>query len=249
MMKPFLIALGFLTRIPSPRQPHATPELMARSMAFYPLIGSLIGLSLVGIRWILQYLFPLPLADALLLAAWISISGGLHLDGFIDCCDGLLVAKPPEVRLEILRDTAVGAYGIMGAIILMLTKYVALTVLPDRNGWAALLLAPVLGRWAMVYVTARYPYARSSGVGWLCKEHVSWRELGWATLTVLVIAIASGPVLGIAAVVAVGLCATLFARWTMAQIPGLTGDVYGATGELSELVVLLIFIIAERFLS
>jgi len=248
MMKPFLIALGFLTRIPCPHRPQATPELMARSMAFYPLVGSLIGLLLVGMRWLLRYLFPPPLADALLLAAWVSISGGLHLDGFIDCCDGLLVAKPPEIRLEILRDTAVGAYGILGAIILMLIKYVALTVLLDRSGWAALILAPVLGRWAMVYVTARYPYARSSGVGWLCKEHVSWRELGWATFTVLVIALASGPVLAIAAFVAVGTCAILFARWTMAQIPGLTGDVYGATGELGELVVLLVFIIAERFL-
>jgi len=248
MMKPFLVALGFLTRIPCPRQPKVTPELMARSMAFYPLIGSLIGLSLVGMRWLLCYLFPPPLAGALLLAAWVSISGGLHLDGFIDCCDGLLVAKPPEIRLGILRDTAVGAYGILGAIILMLIKYVALSVLPDKGGWVALLLAPVLGRWAMVYVTACFPYARSSGVGWLCKAHISWRELGWATVTVLVIAFASGPALGLAALVAVGTCATLFARWTMAQIPGLTGDVYGASGELSELVVLLVFIIAERFL-
>jgi len=242
----FLTALQFLTRIPVPCREMSFEEV-ARATGAFPLVGMLIGLMLVGGWWLLRWLFPPLLADALLLAFWIAITGGLHLDGFVDCCDGLLAARPPEARLEILRDTAVGAYGVVGVVAFLLIKFAALASLLMGVRWSALLLAPTLGRWAMVYAIACYPYARPSGMGRPFKEAVGRRELAWATLMALAVALLGHSWVGFLAFCVAWIFLVLFARWVMGRIPGLTGDVYGALCELVEVVVLLTFVAAGRF--
>ena len=180
---------------------------------------------------------------AILLAAWVAISGGLHLDGFIDCCDGLLVAKPPEQRLEIMKDSRVGAFGVVGAICLLLVKFSALVALPpeERLGW--LLVVPALSRWVMVWAAWRYPTARPDGFAVWFRQGLGPPHLAAAGITALAAALLIGWLAGLVSFAVVWLFAMLFALWVRRRIPGLTGDAYGALNELAEVLGLLVAIV------
>ncbi len=235
----FLAALHFLTRLPVPRR-EVTLEEVGRAGWAFPAVGALIGLLLVGAAWGLGRVFPAPPTAALVLAFWVAITGALHLDGFVDCCDALVAARSPEERLEILRDVHVGAFGVIGAGVLLVAKFAALAALP-AGGWPALLLAPTLGRWAMVYAVVRYPYARPSGLGTALKAQTGPRGLLAATGIALAVVLGVGRLYGLAAFAGAWLFTVLFARWVLGRIPGLTGDVYGALCELTETLILLVF--------
>ncbi len=181
MLRSLFVALHFLTRLPLSAREMSLEEVGRAAWAF-PAVGVLIGGLLTGAGWLLGHLFPPLLVAALVLAFWVAVTGALHLDGFVDCCDALLAARPPEVRLEILRDTHVGAFGVIGAAMLLLVKFAALEACISAGQWAVLLLAPSLGRWAMVYTMARYPSARSTGMGQAVKGPVGGPALGRAPL-------------------------------------------------------------------
>lgn len=238
MFRSLLVALHFLTRLPLPPGEVSLEEVGRAAWAF-PAVGALVGLLLAGADWLLGWLFPPALRAALILALWVAVTGALHLDGFVDCCDALLAARPPEARLEILRDTHVGAFGVVGAVVLLLVKYAALVACAFAEPWAVLLLAPTLGRWAMVYAMARYPAARPAGMGRTVREFVGGRALVGATMLAL-LPLAAHPLAGLVAFGLVWLFTLLFARWVLRRIPGLTGDVYGALCETAETVVLLV---------
>lgn len=244
MVRAFFVALQFLTRLPLPPR-EVSLEDVGRAAWAFPAVGALIGLMLAGADWLLGWLFPPILRAALVLALWAALTGALHLDGFVDCCDALLAARPPEVRLEILRDTHVGAFGVVGAVLLLLVKYAALEVCLFAETWPALLLAPTLGRWAMVYAMARYPAARPAGMGRTVREFVGGRALLGATGLAL-ISLAAYPLAGLIAFGLTWLFTVLFARWVLGRIPGFTGDVYGALCETAEVVVLLTLALAGR---
>jgi len=185
-------------------------------------------------------LLPSLPATALLLVTWVAITGALHLDGFIDCCDGLLVPKPAEQRLEIMKDSRVGAFGVVGAICLLLVKFSGLaTLAPDeRLGW--LLMVPALSRWTMVWAAWRYPSARPDGLAVWFRQGLGWSHVVIAGGTTLLVALVFRGLSGLITFAAVWLFALLFAAWVQRRIPGLTGDVYGAMNELSEVVGLLL---------
>jgi cobalamin 5'-phosphate synthase/cobalamin synthase len=237
VLRSLFVALHFLTRLPLSAREISLEEVGRAAWAF-PAVGVLIGGLLAGAGWLLGHLFPPLLVVALVLALWVAVTGALHLDGFVDCCDALLAARPPEVRLEILRDTHVGAFGVVGAAMLLLVKFAALDACISAGKWAVLLLAPSLGRWAMVYTMARYPSARSTGMGQAVKGPVGGRSLGGATLLLLPMLIVGPPEVLLSSALA-WLFTLLFARWVLRRIPGFTGDVYGALCELVEATVLL----------
>lgn len=140
---------------------------MSRALPWFPLVGAALGLALALVDWALAPLLALGVRDALLLALAAGCTGLLHLDGFVDCCDGLLGARSVERRLDIMRDSRVGAYGALGGALLLIARFAALGALASGSDLRALALiaAPLLGRWAMVYAVARYPYARTAGAG------------------------------------------------------------------------------------
>lgn len=249
MIKAFLLALQFLTSIPVRISGEITARLMARSMACFSVVGLMLGGVLALVNVGLHALFPPLVGAALLLAVWVALTGALHLDGFLDCCDGLLVAKSPEKRLEILRDTRVGAFAVAGAICLLLVKFAALLELsPDRRT-AALLVIPALTRAAMVYAARAYPYARQApGLGQLFRDGLTWREvLVAAAVAVAAAGLALG-VIGLALALCVWLMTVAISWWVQRRIPGLTGDVYGAINEVTEVGALLCLLVAERVL-
>ena len=116
----FLAAVQFLLISPAfIRRPFSAVELGA-AVGFYPLVGLILGGLLVGIDWLAGWWFPPLVRSAIVLAAWVLLTGALHLDGFLDACDGLLGGFTPEKRLDIMRDERVGAYALSGGVLLLL---------------------------------------------------------------------------------------------------------------------------------
>ena len=235
----FALAWGLLTVLPLPFSPKGSTASLGRSSAYYPLVGLILGVFLAGASWILYRWLPAGVAAALLLALWVGLTGMLHLDGFMDSCDGLLPPRERERRLEIMKDSRVGAFGVVAVVLLLLLKFNALAALPTPNRLPALITAPVLARWAMTWVMARYPLARTGGMGVLFRAGLGWRQVVIASGVALLVALALLNWLGLVMLVATWLVAMLIAGLAMARIGGLTGDVYGAICEIVEVVLLV----------
>lgn len=230
-MKDFKSALGFLTVLPLGDGPPS-----GRAMAAFPLVGGLVGAALVGARWAFTKFIPRPMCDVLSVGFWEWFTGGLHLDGLADFCDALLPPMPSERRLEVLKDPHIGAFGTFGVVLVLMAKTAGFYLAGD---WRPIFLSPLLSKWAMVLAAALYPTARQEGLGRRFQRDVGTRELTLASAwTVGGIALAGIP--GIWAAVAVCLFTFFFARFVLRRIPGFTGDIYGALGELSEVVALTV---------
>lgn len=235
----FLTAVQFLTVSPPFIQRAFTPGELGQATGFFPLVGVGIGGILIGADFILGKVFAPPVQAALLLAVWVLLSGALHLDGFLDACDGLLGGFTPESRMRILKDEHKGAFAVTAGILLLLVKFAALQSLNARL--PALLLAPTLGRWSMTLAIAVFPYARAEGLGRAMKDHTKFLQVILATGIALVTAWIAGQSPGLFSLVLSGIVTWCVALFTLRRIPGLTGDIYGAINELVEVAVLLAF--------
>jgi|SRR5581483_4448593 len=242
-LAPPVLALQLLTAVPVPLAVPATPRHLGRAMACFPLAGAALGLALAAFDWLMRQAFPVPVATALVLGAAALLTGGLHLDGLMDACDGLFGGRTPERRLEIMRDSRVGSFGVIGGVLALLIRYAALAALPPALRPPALVLQPVAGRWVMAAAIWLFPYARPSGLGAAFKEGARWPAVALATLAAAGMAwLAFGPP-GPVALVPPAAAGGLAARFMMARLGGLTGDCYGALNELAEIVVLLVLLL------
>lgn len=231
-MNDFLVALNLLTILPIPSR---ETNISARALAFYPLVGLILGAILALFDWLLRLLLPSFVTAALVVGLWAALTGALHLDGFADACDGLFASTTRERRLEILRDVHMGAFGAAGLILLLITKVAAVASAPAI---AAILIAPILGRWASVYAAA-YPLARREGMAVRFGGGVTRREISIATFFTALVALMLG-VYGVIALMGSFVVATLIARFALARLGGLTGDIYGMICESVEVAALVI---------
>lgn len=238
----FLVAVHFLTTIPVATRRIFTPTQLGASLAYYPLVGSVIGVLLVVVSRVLSLVFDAHIVAALTLTAWALVTGGLHLDGLMDACDGLFAHRPADERLRIMRDVHVGAWGALGGALLLITKFAALSaLLAQPNAMTALLLAPTLARWALTLSVVAFPYGRAEGWGQTLKEQAGPRQLLLATIGAFAITLLIQPTVGMTAFALVLLVTFMLARFALDRLPGLTGDVYGMIAEICEVVVLLTF--------
>jgi adenosylcobinamide-GDP ribazoletransferase len=236
-MRDIFCAFSLLTILPVPSRWLDVKRPPARAMAAYPLVGLALGVVLMLVSSLLHAVLPSLVASALIVVVWAVLTGGLHLDGWADCCDALPVTATPERRLEILRDPRLGSFGVVGLMLLLMVKFTAVASLPRAS--AALILAPMLGRWAIVNVAAVFPLARPDGMATHFRAGLGRRELIWsASLVVLVCSVVGWG--GLVAFMAAVLAAIVIARWATSRLGGVTGDVYGATCELVECVVLVL---------
>lgn len=236
-MKPLLLAIQFLTRLPTPALSSPTSEDWGRSALVYPLVGLLLGLILAGLQFIVSASEPL-LQAALLLAAWVLLTGGLHLDGLADSADAWVGGHGDRLRtLEIMKDPRSGPAAVAVVVLVLLLKFVALTVLLQAHVWVVLLLAPLLGRTALLGMLLSAPYVRAGGLGAAIAGHLPRKA---AFLLLLATALGAGFVPhGWKALLAVLLVGWLLRRAFLARLGGVTGDTLGATVELAEAAALL----------
>lgn len=230
------LAAAFLTILPV--APRHMPRSMAAARAHFPAVGLVVGGSLLALDVALRPLASPMFSGAILVVALMAITRGLHLDGLMDTCDALAGGKNPERRLEILRDSRVGAFAVIGGVAIVLLKWTAIVEVPAPIRVSALLLFPMLGRWGMVVAMARYPYARPEGLGSaFTKDRRAFQVIvaAFAALAFSVL-MAGGAGLflfGVATLAAWGL-----GSWLNGLFRGLTGDTYGAVNEAVEVVVL-----------
>jgi adenosylcobinamide-GDP ribazoletransferase len=178
----------------------------------------------------------------MLLVLWAGLTGLLHLDGFMDSCDGLLPPRDPARRLEIMKDSRIGAFGAVGVVLLLLIKFNALTALPQAYRMPALITIPVLARWAMTWAMVRYPLARREGTSVFFSAGLGRTQIIAASVVAVLTALVLLNWFGLALLAAAWLVTTLVAGLAMARISGLTGDVYGAICELTETILLVIVV-------
>jgi adenosylcobinamide-GDP ribazoletransferase len=236
----FLAALRFLTIIPITGRRETSPEEVGRSIVYFPLVGIIFGLILVGLSWVLGFVLPAALVNVLLVVSLVVLSGGLHLDGLVDTCDGIGGHKTVEERWRVMDDSRAGAFGIIGVCLLLLVKYVALNSVPDSWLMPTLLLMPVISRWAMVYAVFAYPYAKPSGLGKVFKQGASWPRFTVATVITLAAAVILAQLSGLVIMFGVWVIAMAMAFYLKGKFGGLTGDTYGAINEVAEVLVLIL---------
>ena len=238
-MLPFWIALQFLSSLPIRLPGMPTHQESGRSLLFYPLVGLLFGVLLMAMDHLLDGA-PTLLHAALLLSAWVMLSGGLHLDGLADSADAWLGGFGDRERtLTIMKDPRSGPIAVVALVVVLLLKYSAVVALIETHHGVGLLLAPVIGRAAMLALFLNTPYVRAGGLGQALADHLP-RKSGMrvlAAVAVVCVLIGGGPAAWVLVVAAGGFF--WLRRVMMRRLGGSTGDTAGAMLELLETLVLV----------
>ncbi len=193
----------------------------------------MLGAATAALDAVLRVVFPIPVATVVDLAFLAVASGGLHLDGLADATDGLFAGGDRERRLAAMRDSRTGAFGAVSVTLVLLLEFAALSVVASGDRAIALILAATLSRWAMSLAVWAFAAARALGLGAAFAREVTVVDIVIASATMGVIVGAVAPMLvgGTGVLVAGGLALGV-GSFAVARVGGLTGDVYGAIGEL-----------------
>ncbi|MFF2888199.1 adenosylcobinamide-GDP ribazoletransferase [Paenibacillus sp. NPDC057967] len=252
-------AFQFLTRIPVPVEVPFERPVLTRSIAYFPLAGAAIGLCLAAASWALPHVLPPWPSAIVLLAVWIGLSGGLHLDGWMDTADGVLSHRSRERMLEIMKDSRVGAMGVIAAVLLLLLKssLIAWLMGGEYSGHVAiptiLVMSAVWSRaWMGVAIAGWKPARPNEGIGRLFHSV----KLVYALIAVVLAFVISFTSLMInninlieamliagAGCILTLLTGGVMSVWLNRKLGGLTGDTYGAMNEAVELAMLAAVVI------
>jgi adenosylcobinamide-GDP ribazoletransferase len=232
-------ALRFLTIIPQPWLPPMNERSMVAAIPFFPAAGLLIGALLLPVGWLGDLFWGELARAALIVTAWGILTGGLHLDGLSDTFDAVMSWRPRERKLEIMKDSRIGAMGALALVAVLLLK-TAFVASAGADWWRAVLIAPVLGRWADCFGIYFFPAAREGGLGRDFNAQVRRRDFVIATLFTGVVCVAVAGWTGLIAGLLVLAVAYVLARWWTRDLGGLTGDTYGALNEIGEVVALAV---------
>lgn len=243
----FLTAVQFLTRVPVPTLKDFQPDWTARSARYFPLVGALVGLAsgavLIATSQVWSGVLPVLLATAV----GILITGAFHEDGFADAADGLGGGQTPERRLEIMKDSRVGTYGVLALGMAVALKVAALGQTPVPLVLASLVAAHAGGRGAAVLAMRLLPYAGDRA--WTkvkpVADGVTTGEvvvaLSFMTLATLP-ALLLAPIATVGALAVAAVCAVVMALLAMRLIGGWVGDTLGATEQVFEIGFLVVFV-------
>ncbi|WP_217477034.1 adenosylcobinamide-GDP ribazoletransferase [Stutzerimonas stutzeri] len=237
-MQPFLIALQFLTSLPVRLDGMPEPQAVGRSLLHYPGVGVLLG-AMLWLAGAALDVTAAPLLAALLLTGWVALTGGLHLDGLADSADAWLGGFGDRERtLAIMKDPRSGPIAVVVLVLLLLLKFAALWTLLVAEQHLALLLAPLLGRSALLGLFLTTPYVRPGGLGQVLVEQMPRNavHIVLGAIVLVCLALGSSGWLALAAAAGVGWLAR---RAMCRRIGGTTGDTAGALVELVECAVLV----------
>lgn len=243
-LAPPLLAWQFLTAVPLPLPLHLPAEgrHLGRSLGFFPVVGAALGIALAGLDGLLRTVLPASVATVLLLVAATLLTGGLHLDGLMDTCDGVFGGRTVGRRLEIMRDSRVGSFGALAGALQLLLKFATLAALPTGARGAVLVAVLGAARWAMAIAIWTFPSARLEGLGTAYKADVGPPIVAGATvLTLAGMWLALGP-LGLSLLPLAAAVTLATGSYFSRRLGGLTGDTYGALGEIVEATLLVVLV-------
>ena len=243
-------AVRFLSVLPVPgrtqlfEKDEAAPHLVVGG-AYFPLVGLLLACLLCLLVLLLMLLVPQLALAALLVVGLVILTGGLHLDGLMDTCDGLFGGSTRERKLEIMRDSRVGSFGMLGGACILLLKFALFASVSVRVLPLALLVVLPSARWAMVLALRVFPSARPTGLGAAFHQAVTSEQLVLAGIVALAIVLVAGQLIGLIVWVTVSVTTLVLGLWITRSIGGLTGDSYGAIAEVEEVVALLVLVLVR----
>ena len=241
-----LIALQFLTKIPITLSALPTARQNALALLWYPWVGLLIG----GVLWLIACVSTLPIMvlSALIVLAWVWLTGGLHLDGLADTADGFVGGYGDKTRtLAIMKDPTCGAMGIMAIVLCLMLKWSSVyALLAMQQPWL-LLLVPVFGRLAILGLFLTTPYVRAHGLGASLANFLP-KVWAWVMLIVgllgggIAVLLGSSPIKAIR-LLGIFVITLAYLRYIFCQkINGITGDTVGASVEIIEITILLAYL-------
>lgn len=239
MLRSLAIAFGFLTRLPVKNALVEDADL-GRSLSWFPIVGMALGLALVGTERLLRGYLSADLVAVGLVALLAALTGGLHLDGLADVFDALGGGRGDHQRmLAIMRDSRIGAHGAAALCLFLITKVFTVRAVLRHDAVWQLFAFPILARWAVIPLVIFFPYARVEGLG--RPFHGYGRPLHFAVATCLTSALVAWTGVHVIVPGVSALAVTLgMGLWLKRRLGGLTGDVYGAAIELSEIVFLVV---------
>lgn len=243
MLASFALALQFLTRVPLNFKITISEQGTAQSVLFYPLVGLLIGTTLVLINSLLPA-HSLALNAAIILTVWVLLTGGLHLDGLADCSDAWAGGLGNKERsLAIMKDPAAGPIAVIILLLLLLLKWTALLSLLQRQDiLIPLLLAPFFGRLSILLLMLSTPYIRKNGLGSAMQQHLPRQKAKLISLFSLAVLFWLTNIYTLLAVLTLIACIRFLA---LQRLQGVTGDVYGASVEMVEAMVLISLVLSN----
>jgi adenosylcobinamide-GDP ribazoletransferase len=240
-IRPLRSAVAFLTVFPVATADGGPGDRLGR--AYFPAVGALLG-ACAAVVFALMHYFSTPLVAAVAATATLALlTGALHLDGVADAADGLFGRGDVAQRLEVMRDPRLGSFGTTALVLVFVGDVAAIASMSPGRALAALVIAGALSRLAMLWVVAFVPYVRTSGLGAVAGDP-SHRGIDLVLGSALALlaclldwrrALVALPVVALAAITV----AVLARR----RLGGATGDIYGATSELCQLVVLVVFVL------
>jgi adenosylcobinamide-GDP ribazoletransferase len=238
VLRLFLAAVAFLTRLPIPAWAHPDGRTLAAAMVFFPLVGALLGAGQAALILVLRPVLAPDGLALLLIATTVLVTGALHYDGLADTVDALGGGWSPEQRLAIMKDPHIGTFGVLALVVAVLAQFVALRSFQHVESLCrAVIVAPCLARMTIVWLAWQEPYARAEGGKGRFIEALQGRHVLGALLTGGAIVLGVGGWLGslllALAAVLVMMAAFRFRRW----LGGITGDALGAVCQTCELLV------------
>ena len=248
MIRRFLIAVQFLTRLPVPRVLHNSEAELGKASAFFPLVGVIVGGGAALVFALMQRLLPVSASVlcAIVFAAF--ITNGFHEDGLADTFDGLGGGWTKDRVLEIMRDSRIGTYGTLAVIFVVLGKLNFLSSLPQGQIWRWMIVGHTAARWTILPLCAWLPYARAEGQGKLVARQVGTLEIVIGTTTTLLVILLLLPwQAALVTFLTTALVTFLSGLYFRARLQGITGDCLGAANQLTEVGLYLTAVILLRF--
>ncbi|WDM02990.1 adenosylcobinamide-GDP ribazoletransferase [Alicyclobacillus cycloheptanicus] len=245
MVKWFWIAVQFATILPTPRLREVSVEALRHSVMFYPVVGMGLGAVLWGADWVLSHRLPALASTLCALALYTLLGGALHLDGLMDTADAVGSRRPRAQALDIMKDSRVGAMGVVAAVFVIGGKVSALSSLPP-GAIGVYLAVPAVSRACMVLSMALSPAAREGGLGAVYARQIPAAAL-WTTVGLaLVVCAVSLPLEPALLLLVVGAVVTIAFTWFVrVRFGGTTGDTYGALNELVEWIGWTVLVMAH----
>ena len=236
-MKSFVMMLTYITRIPFPIKLEYDEQTFIKGLYAMPIIGLIMGAVMAGAMWILKDQIP-QVKAFVIIVVYFALVGGLHLDGLADYMDGMFSGRTKDRILEIMSDSRIGSFGVIGLCLYFLGMYIGL----QNNNWQAVLLAPVVARTMAVWVIGFGTYAKKEGMGKRLIEYGRpWHGLSMFFVLVIVLYFWQPTFIKTVFVTLLGTVVVL--RWTTKHIGGITGDVIGAVIESTQVLWLLSIIL------
>ena len=233
------LAAAFLTILPVGPPNAASPADVAASFGWFPLVGFGIGLSLCAVDWMLSPVLGNAMRAVLIVLILTALTGALHLDGVADTADALGAGSDRERVLEILRDSRIGSFGTIALVFMIMLKVFAIAGAGGSQRYAAIYMAPGLGRWAMVALASGLDYLRREGAGAAMLSRDRRRNLRIATITAVIALVPLVMFHALRACVIAALMTLALRSFYRRWIDGVTGDLIGAAGEMVETAVLI----------